>query len=196
MHMRNRYYDPNSGRFTQEDPIGLAGGLNLYGFANGDPINFSDPFGLCPVGEKCRRYTFGHLASIDVTPGDIVNAGDQLGLSGNTGHSTNPHLHYELGDVDEKGNYTPEMTAGPATDGCPLGSCDNVTSTPAGNRCLTDGTQCRTHYGTDIAVPRGSRVTAPKRGEVIRAGYEDEQDRKKGLGLRVTVDVVVPDQRP
>jgi hypothetical protein len=34
--------------FTQEDPIGLAGGLNLYGFANGDPVNFSDPFGLCP----------------------------------------------------------------------------------------------------------------------------------------------------
>ena len=29
-------------------PIGLAGGLNLYGFANGDPVNFSDPFGLCP----------------------------------------------------------------------------------------------------------------------------------------------------
>jgi RHS repeat-associated protein len=47
MHMRNRYYDPNSGRFTQEDPIGLAGGLNLYGFAGGDPVNFSDPFGLC-----------------------------------------------------------------------------------------------------------------------------------------------------
>lgn len=43
---RNRYYDPQTGRFTQEDPIGLAGGLNLYGFANGDPINFSDPFGL------------------------------------------------------------------------------------------------------------------------------------------------------
>jgi hypothetical protein len=34
------------GLFTQEDPIGLAGGMNLYGFANGDPINFSDPFGL------------------------------------------------------------------------------------------------------------------------------------------------------
>ena len=45
---RNRYYDPTSGRFTQEDPIGLAGGLNLYGFAGGDPVNFSDPFGLCP----------------------------------------------------------------------------------------------------------------------------------------------------
>ena len=45
---RNRYVDANTGRFTQEDPIGLAGGLNLYGFAAGDPVNFSDPMGLCP----------------------------------------------------------------------------------------------------------------------------------------------------
>ncbi len=48
MYMRNRYYDPQSGRFTQEDPIGLAGGLNLYGFGGGDPVNYSDPYGLCP----------------------------------------------------------------------------------------------------------------------------------------------------
>ncbi len=52
MYRRNRYYDPVTGRFTQEDPLGLAGGLNLYGFAAGDPVNFSDPFGLCP--EKMR----------------------------------------------------------------------------------------------------------------------------------------------
>lgn len=44
---RNRYYNATQGRFTQEDPIGLAGGLNLYGYAGGDPVNFSDPFGLC-----------------------------------------------------------------------------------------------------------------------------------------------------
>jgi RHS repeat-associated protein len=47
MHRRNRQYDPATGRFTQEDPIGLGGGLNLYGFADGDPVNYSDPFGLC-----------------------------------------------------------------------------------------------------------------------------------------------------
>jgi hypothetical protein len=37
MYMRNRYYDPQTGQFTQPDSIGLAGGLNSYGFAAGDP---------------------------------------------------------------------------------------------------------------------------------------------------------------
>lgn len=55
----NRYYDPASGRFTQEDPIGLAGGVNVYGFAVGDPVNFSDPYGLCPpqfTGKPCSGW--------------------------------------------------------------------------------------------------------------------------------------------
>jgi len=45
------------GPFTQPDPIGLAGGLNLYGYAGGDPVNSSDPFGLCPPedDEDCSR---------------------------------------------------------------------------------------------------------------------------------------------
>jgi uncharacterized protein RhaS with RHS repeats len=52
LYRRNRYYDPGTGRFTQEDPIGLAGGLNLYGYAGGDPVNFGDPFGLCRLGSR------------------------------------------------------------------------------------------------------------------------------------------------
>ena len=48
-YQRNRYYNPQTGRFTQEDPIGLAGGVNSYGFAGGDPVNFADPFGLCAI---------------------------------------------------------------------------------------------------------------------------------------------------
>ncbi|HET6231892.1 MAG TPA: RHS repeat-associated core domain-containing protein, partial [Longimicrobiaceae bacterium] len=47
MYRRNRQYDPATGRFTQEDPIGIAGGLNLYGFGGGDALNYSDPYGLC-----------------------------------------------------------------------------------------------------------------------------------------------------
>ncbi|HYW08312.1 MAG TPA: RHS repeat-associated core domain-containing protein, partial [Longimicrobium sp.] len=53
LYMRNRYYDPKTGRFTQEDPIGLAGGLNAYGFADGDPVTYSDPYGLAPCPPDC-----------------------------------------------------------------------------------------------------------------------------------------------
>ena len=40
-----RYYDPYIGRFTQQDPIGLAGGKNLYQFAVNVQI-WTDPLGL------------------------------------------------------------------------------------------------------------------------------------------------------
>lgn len=42
------WYDPLTGRFLTQDPIGLAGGVNLYAYAGNNPIAFSDPFGLCP----------------------------------------------------------------------------------------------------------------------------------------------------
>ncbi|NIE75307.1 type IV secretion protein Rhs [Pantoea sp. Ap-967] len=39
-----RFYDPDIGRFTQPDPIGLAGGHQLYGYAP-NPVNWVDPLG-------------------------------------------------------------------------------------------------------------------------------------------------------
>ncbi len=43
--MGARYYDPQSSRFLSPDPLGHAASMDLYSYANGDPINFVDPTG-------------------------------------------------------------------------------------------------------------------------------------------------------
>lgn len=44
-----RQYDPSTGTFTSQDPIGVAGGLNLYGSRKNNPLINSDPDGLRPA---------------------------------------------------------------------------------------------------------------------------------------------------
>jgi len=39
---------------------------------------------------------YGHLAKVDVEPGQTVKAGDIIGFLGSTGRSTGPHVHYEI----------------------------------------------------------------------------------------------------
>jgi RHS repeat-associated protein len=82
LYMRARYYDPQTGRFTQEDPIGLAGGLNLYGFAEGDPVSYSDPYGLAAMGE-CPPNCDGSDAAwamVGATVGGVLGGGGGAAL--------------------------------------------------------------------------------------------------------------------
>ena len=71
--------------------MGLAGGLNLYGFVHGDPVNFSDPFGLCdrpgeppceqkPTGEAMAQQALENLKQeiIDVSVAVLDKVSDAL----------------------------------------------------------------------------------------------------------------------
>lgn len=46
MYYRARWYDPQTGRFISEDPIGLVGGMNPYAYVGNGPIDGRDPQGL------------------------------------------------------------------------------------------------------------------------------------------------------
>ncbi|MGI6347007.1 MAG: RHS repeat-associated core domain-containing protein [Limisphaerales bacterium] len=72
-HFRARWYDPETGRWLSNDPIGISGGLNLYAFCSNDPVNFVDP-----MGEKVYRVcttTLGPLNLHEVIVGDDGKGG-------------------------------------------------------------------------------------------------------------------------
>ncbi len=63
-----RAYDADLGRWLSADPIGEAGGLNLYRYVGGDPVNLVDLYGLEPIGtDSCEnpdRYTADNRSSV------------------------------------------------------------------------------------------------------------------------------------
>ncbi len=48
----HRYYDPRTGRYMRTDPIGLVGGINVYGYVGNNPVNWTDPMGLEAFGPE------------------------------------------------------------------------------------------------------------------------------------------------
>ncbi len=72
----HRYYDPDVGRFIVTDPIGLAGGINLYA---PNPISWIDPLGLsCYFNSKSNRWhdrQTGRFTKRPTDPSELVHNG-------------------------------------------------------------------------------------------------------------------------
>ncbi len=54
IHLRNRDYDPTTGTFLSKDPLGVGAepegrptSANLFAYVGNDPLNYTDPLGLC-----------------------------------------------------------------------------------------------------------------------------------------------------
>ena len=58
-HMKARYYHAGLKRFLSKDPIGLAGGGNLYWYADGNPLSYIDARGLNKTDSGGRQTTIG-----------------------------------------------------------------------------------------------------------------------------------------
>jgi RHS repeat-associated protein len=101
--MGAREYDPITGRFTQQDPIGLNGGdTNLYRYTNNSPTNFIDPSGLFCVANAQNGAAAGQAI------GGLIGLGIGLGVGttggpggtivgGATGGTIGAILGYSLG---------------------------------------------------------------------------------------------------
>jgi murein DD-endopeptidase MepM/ murein hydrolase activator NlpD len=98
---------PVTGRLTQEFHAGHNGldiavpvGTPIQTTMDGQVIHAgwnNQGYGNLVIVENGEYRTYyAHLSSIPVSVGDSVSAGTIIGLSGNTGNSTGPHLHYEI----------------------------------------------------------------------------------------------------
>jgi|GEM_PF-997412 len=98
----NRYYNPAIGRYISSDPIGIAGGLNPFGYVGQNPVNRLDLFGLQstlpipqdplgtmldPKGLNLLPPTPAELQQIQATLA-IITGGDQSAIM-----ALNPHAY-------------------------------------------------------------------------------------------------------
>ncbi|MFH8692789.1 RHS repeat-associated core domain-containing protein [Streptomyces anulatus] len=175
LHYRNRYYDPESGRFISQDPIGHAGGTNLYQYALSSPTTYTDPTGNNPLLAGC---VIGGLSEAGLDwlgqrlSGRKVNWG-QVGTSAAMGCAT--------------GMLGAAGTAKGAAKGASLGKCftagNSFTSdTPV---LLTDGTRKPIK---DIRIGDEVLATDPETGE---SGPRPVTALIKGTGDKQLVDITL-----
>jgi murein DD-endopeptidase MepM/ murein hydrolase activator NlpD len=76
----------------------------VVAFTDTDPGGYGLYLRIWHKALRCYSF-YGHLSAVKCKVGDAVKQGQIVALSGNTGNSTGPHLHYELRLANEAGVY-------------------------------------------------------------------------------------------
>ena len=86
-----RTYNPGTGRYVESDPVGLAGGINTYGYAFQNPLVYYDPDGRIVIAVPIFTAAFGAFVSGGATAlqggsfRDVFNSAVIGGVSGALG---------------------------------------------------------------------------------------------------------------
>jgi RHS repeat-associated protein len=80
LYYRARWQDPQQGRFITEDPIGFAGGINVYTYVGSGPVNFADASGLDWAASIGISGTIGGNI-FPFAPGPFISGGTSIGVT-------------------------------------------------------------------------------------------------------------------
>ncbi len=76
-----RDYDATTGRYTANDPLGLSGGLNSYGYVYSNPLLITDRFGLLSTFEAYAHYFFGDGSTLTASFSEVDTGIELKGFS-------------------------------------------------------------------------------------------------------------------
>lgn len=94
-YLRARYYNPTTGRFISEDPMGFRAGTNFYRYVLDDPTDYRDPYGRDPV---IGGIAGGIMGGIYGGMGAASTGGDGWDIA--TGALLGAGIGYGLGALD------------------------------------------------------------------------------------------------
>lgn len=142
INFRMRWYDAETGRWLSKDPIGLSGGLNLYAFCGGDPMNNSDPNGDFVVA-------IGGVGAAGGSTGGSLGSGIVIGVSMKNGLQVGTYQTGSFGShVGLDASFGTGITIAPGAD----------------DICDIAGTAASAGGSGGVAASFGAEATVPLNG--------------------------------
>jgi RHS repeat-associated protein len=150
-YLEQRYYDPALGCFISSDPIGLAGGLNRFGYVRNNPVLGTDSRGLAPWYDRLAQWAAEGAAAQKGTVTDYWARYGDLGAA-----------------VAGSANSAIDAVAGSLTTPAAIGHLGEGTGTFAGNPTLANAAGLFEDIGTVSGI--GLAVAGALRPGAFRPG--------------------------
>jgi RHS repeat-associated protein len=169
---RARIYSPVLGRFLQTDPIGTAGGVNLYAYVGNDPLNGLDPSGLytLQIGFAGSGNFFGISVpaglGIAIDTSGHVGFYSYLGPAVNLGASVDAGLSIQVSNAQTISNLTGAFLNASAHGGVGFGGSVDYFRGPSDNGQVSG-------VGVTVGSALGASVTAGVTNTFLYAPFGD-----------------------